>query len=166
MSWRLKLLLFVLVSSLQAAGPLDDKGPPYFVDRYGPVKSARTVSSATFMDPASGSITVKGLFSSREYRKGELRVQPVFFLPSLELAAVRFQLNRTWTNEQIEAALKAYGGEWRRVKRGMITQWLAPDGSLAISMLTWLDIQSKAIVDLVARTSAENEAKRKAVPNF
>ncbi len=160
------LPLALLAGNLQAAGPLDDKGPPYFVDRYGPAKSNKTVSSASFTDLKHGSLTVKGQFSAREFRQGELRVQPVFFLPSLELAAVRLQLDRAWTDEQIAAALKAYGGEWKLVKRGIITHWVAPDGALAISMLTWLDIQSKAVVDMVAKKSADDAAKRKAVPTF
>lgn len=167
MTWKHGLFLLSLLGcTLHGAGPLDDKGPPYFVDRYGPAKTSKTVSTAVFTDLKHGGVTVKGQFSAREYRQGELRVQPIFILPSLELAAVRLQLNRAWTDEQVEAALKAYGGEWKLVKRGTITHWIAPDGSLAISMLTWLDIHSKAVVDLVSKTSAEAAAKRKAVPTF
>jgi hypothetical protein len=158
--------LFFLLTAIASAGALDDKTPAYFVDRYGPAKSSKTQSTGSFMNPTRGPVTVKGQFSVREFRKGDLRVQPVFFLPSLDLAAVRLQMDRQWTDEQIEAALAAYGGEWKLVKKGIVTYWVAPDGSLAISMLTWLDIQSKAIVDQVAKTQAEDDAKRKAVPKF
>jgi len=72
-----------------------------------------------------------------------------------------------WNDEQIEAALAAYGGEWKPITRnGVVTSWIAPDGSLAIKMLTWLDILSKPIVDQVAKAVADDDAKRKAVPNF
>ena len=148
------------------AGVFDGKSSAYFVDRYGPAKSSKTVSTASFVHVGRGAISIKGQFSAREFQKGDLRVQPTFFLPSLELAAVRLQMNRQWTDEQIEAALAAYGGEWKPVKKGIVTYWVAPDGSMAISMLTWLDILSKPIVDLVAKAVAEDDAKRKAVPKF
>lgn len=166
MKW-VAFVLFLTVSTLALAGPLTDKTPAYFVDRYGPAKSSKTVSVHGFVQPERGSIVVKGQFSSREFRQGELRVQPVFFLPKLKLASVRLQLNRAWTPEQIEAALTAYGGQWTPVKHnGIINTWVAPDGSRAISMLTWLDIQSKEIVDLLEKTAATEEAKRKAIPQF
>ena len=110
---------------------------------------------------------MKQQFSAREFREGRLWVQPVFFLPSLKLASVRLQMTKGgWTEEQVEAALKAYGGEWKLVKKGVITAWAAPDGSMAIRMLTWIDIHSKAIMDLVERQLADQEAERKAVPKF
>ena len=152
---------------LASAGVFDGKTSAYFVGRYGPAKSSNTVSSHAFTHTKSGGVTVQGQFSAREFRDGELRVQPVFFLPSMAVAAVRLQLNRAWTPEQIEAALAAYGGEWRPISRnGIVNSWVAPDGSIAISMLTWIDIQSKAIVDLIEKTLAEEAAKRKAIPKF
>lgn len=158
---------FALLPLVVLAGVLDDKSPAYFVDRYGPAKSSKTVSSHTCIHVGRGSVIVKGQFSAREFRQGDLIVQTVFFLPSLQLASVRLQLPRQWTPEQIEAALAAYGGEWRPVSRnGIVDSWVAPDGSMAISLLTWLDIQSKAIVDLVAKTLTDDDAKRKAVPKF
>jgi hypothetical protein len=161
------LACFCALPVVALAGPLDDKSPAYFVDRYGPAKSSQTVSSYDFVHTGRGGVTVKRQFSTREFRKDDLRVQPVYFLPSLKLAAVRLQLNRAWTPEQIEAALAAYGGEWKLVKRGpTITSWVAPDGTLAISMLTWIDFQSKAIVDLTAKTVGEADAKQKGVPQF
>lgn len=33
-------------------------------------------------------------------------------------------------------------------------------------MLTWLDINSKAVVDLVQKSIDEDAAKRKAIPKF
>ncbi len=156
----------VLLPLFASAGALDDKTPAYFVDHYGPAKSAKTQSSHPFVHVGRGGVTVKGQFSVREFRQGELIVQPVFFQPSLKLAAVRLQLQREWTPEQNEAALAAYGGEWKPIKKGIVTYWIAPDGTMAISLLTWLDIQSKAIVDLVEKTLADEDAKREAVPKF
>lgn len=167
MTKKIGLFLFsLLCTHLLAAGPLDNKPPAYFVDLYGPAKSAKTVSSHPFVHVGRGAITVKGQFSQREFRKDGLWVQSVFFLPTLQLAAVRLQMNQQWTEQQIEAALAAYGGEWKLIKRGIVTYWVAPDGSLAISMLTWLDIQSKVIVDQTAKTLADDDAKLKVVPNF
>lgn len=159
--------LFSLLPLLTEAGVLDDKTPAYFVDRYGPAKSSGTVSVISAMHVKHGAVNLKGQFSAREFRQGNLLVQCVFFLPSLQLATVRFQMQHSWTKEQIEAALAAYGGKWAPVSRnGIVDSWVAPDGSIAISMLTWLDIQSKAIVDLVEKTVTADDIKRKAVPKF
>lgn len=158
--------LFVLQLSARG-GVLDDKTPPYFVDRYGSAKSSKTESSHSFLHAQRGHVNAKGQFSVREFKKGDLRVQPVFFLPSLKLASVRMTLGHKWTQEQVEAALVAYGGEWEPVKiNGIIDEWVAPDGTRAISMLTSLFIQSKAVVDLVKQTLAEDDAKRKEIPKF
>lgn len=164
---KLLTFIFLLLFSTACAAPLDGKSPAYFVDRYGPAKSAKTESSHGFIHPGRGSIPIKAQFSAREFRQGDLRVQPVFFLPSLRLAAVRLQLNRAWTPEQIEAALAAYGGEWTAVKHnGIVDTWIAPDGSMAIAMLTWIDIQSKEIVDLVNKAVVAEEALRNAIPKL
>jgi len=159
--------IFAFLPLVIQAGTLDEKTPAYFVDRYGPPKSSGTVTSIPAIHIKRGGVVVKGQFSSREFRQGDLHIQCVFFLPSLQLATVRFQMQHPWTKEQIEAALAAYGGKWTPVSRnGIVDSWVAPDGSMAISMLTWLDIQSKAIVDQVERILAEDDAKRKAVPKF
>lgn len=161
------LVLICLSTSAAWAAVLDGKTPAYFVDRYGPAKSSETKTSGSFVHTTRGAVTVKAQFSVREYREGNLTVQAVFFLPSLELASVRLQLRQQWTAEQIKAALDAYGGEWRPLSRNAaVNSWVAPDGSMAISMLTWLDIQSKAIVDQAAKTLADEDAKRNAIPKF
>lgn len=158
------LMLFPL---LVVARVFDGKTSAYFVDRYGPAKSSNTVSSHPFTHTKSGGVVIKGQFIAREFRDGELPVQPVFFLPSMAVAAIRLQLNRAWTSEQIEAALAAYGGEWRPISSNdMVKSWVAPDGSIAISMLTWIDINAKAVVDLVQKNIDEDAAKRKAIPKF
>jgi hypothetical protein len=168
MTKKIGLILFSLIWVLSLmAGPLDDKTPGYFVDRYGQTKSSKPVSTYSFVHPVRGAVTIKGQFSAREFREGKLWVQPVFFLPSLKLASVRLQMTSGgWTDEQVEAALRAYGGEWKLVKKGVVTAWIAPDGSMAVRMLTWIDIHSKAIFDQVEKVVADEDAKRKAVPNF
>jgi hypothetical protein len=164
---RCFLLLALLSVSLLAAGPLDDKGPPYFVDRYGLAKSSATVGKESFVHVGRGGVMLKGQFSARSFRQEDLRVEAVFFQPSLELAAVRLWLKQEWTTEQIAAALQAYGGEWKPTQNnGIVRSWQAPDGSLAIKLLNSLQIQSKTIVDAVAKELAEQDAKRKAVPTF
>lgn len=160
--------VLALLPLIALAGPLDDKTPAYFVDRYGPAKSSKVQSTASFTSPSRGAVTVKGQFSVREFRDGDLRVTAVFFYPSLKPAAVRLQLNRAWTKEQVEAALAAYGGSWQPASSGnpMIKAWVAPDETLAFAILTWVDFQSKEIVALVEKFLAESDAKRKAVPKL
>lgn len=169
MTWKHGLFLLSLLGcTLRAAGPLDDKGPPYFVDRYGPAKSSDTVSTQGFLSGGRGMVSLKGQFSVRTFRKDKLRVEAVFLSPSLKLAAVNLRMGQFWTDEQIQAALKAYGGEWKPVKlaNGVVKQWVAPDGSNAIYLLSSLHIQSKEIVDAVESELADQDAKRKDVPKF
>ncbi len=166
----MKYLIFMSLAFLPAAaiaGILEDKSPAYFVDRYGVQKSSKNVSSVPYIHVKRGGVQVKGQFSTREFHKGDLTVHAVFFLPSLQPASVRLQLKQKWTREQVEAALVAYGGSWTPVtQNGIVDFWTAPDGSLAINMLTWVEIQSKTIVDEVAKNLADKDAKRKAVPKF
>lgn len=163
----LLVLLFAFLPVVAHAGVLDDKTPAYFVDRYGTQKSSKNVSSVPYIHVKRGGVQVKGQFSNREFRKDDLIVHAVFFLPSLQLASVRLQLKQKWTREQVEAALEAYGGSWQPVSQnGIVDSWIAPDGSLAINMLTWVEIQSKTIVAEVAKNLAAEDAKRKAVPKF
>jgi len=161
------IVLLLLLIAVGHAAPFDDKSPAYFVDRYGPAKSSRVESKAGFTHTKYGSFGIKGPFSVREYRKDDLKVRAVFFYPSLRLAAVRLQFDHQWTREQIDAALAAYGGEWETIDRGPFSiRWQAPDGTEAISMLTWLDFQSKTVKDAVGKAAEEHEAKRKEVPKF
>ena len=166
----MKHLIFIALALLPVAvlaGVLDDKTPAYFVDRYGTQKSSKNVSSVPYIHVKRGGVQVKGQFSTREFRKGDLIVHAVFFLPSLQLASIRFQLKQKWTREQVEAALEAYGGSWQPVSQnGIVDSWIAPDGSLAINMLTWVEIQSKTIVAEVAKNLTAEDAKRKAIPKF
>jgi hypothetical protein len=163
----LATVLTIILPFSALAGTLDEKPPAYFVDRYGPAVYSKPTSSDSFINVGRGGVLVKGPFSVREYRKGDLMVHTVHFLPSLRLASVTLHLPRQWTNEQIEAALASYGGAWKPVSaRGIINYWVAPDGAVAISLLNLLQIQSKVIVDQILKSLAEDDAKRKAVPKF
>lgn len=148
--------------------PLGERTPAYFVDRYGPARSARNVSQHAFVDPQTGSLTVKGEFSVREFRTDGLRVRAVFHVPSLKLAEVTLRLaSNTWTDEQVEAALSAYGPEWRLTGRNVgQRRWSTPDGARAILLLTSLHIQSPRTVAAIEQARQERETQRKAVPKF
>jgi hypothetical protein len=167
---RLLFVALLLAASriTAIAGALDDKTPAYYVDRYGPPKSGVIKSTAAFAEPTYGSVEIKGPFSIREFREGDLRVEAIFNHPSLKLAAVRLQLNHPWTEAQIEAALAAYGGDWKpiRLKHTTIRTWAAPDGSRATEILTTIHIQSRAVTEIVEKTLAEFDAKRKAIPKL
>lgn len=161
------LLLALPLVALAQGGPLDDKSPAYFVDRYGPAKESRTASKANFFHPASGTETVERQFSVRSFRNDTLRVEATFFLPSLKAAEVRLSLPQQWTQEQIDAALGAYGNAWNVESRSLgINVWRAPDGSRAVLILNSLHFQSLALVDLIEASRASRVAKKKAVPKF
>jgi len=141
--------------------------PPYFVDRYGLAKSSKNVSNFGFLYPKRGNVEVKGPFSIRDFRHGDLRVVAVFNLPSLKLAGVKYSLNRSWTPEQIQAALSALGSDWKPYDANIgFKAWQLQDGTIAISILNSLEIQSASVVEAIAKEVAAKEAARKAVPKF
>ena len=170
----LTLLALTLSATLFAAArdtvpvvPLGERTPAYFVDRYGQARSARNVSQYAFLSTTIGTQIVKGEFSLREYRAQDLRVRTVFHVPSLKLAEVTLHMGRTWTEEQIKAALAAYGTDWRPDGRNIGQQrWTTPEGARAVLLLTGLYIQPPATVEAVEKARLEAEAKRKAVPKF
>ena len=167
MKLKLALLVLVVGARVFAAGPLEDKTPAYFVDRYGPATESRMEMSASFFIRKRGAAKVDGSFSVREFRHNDLRVTAVFFHPSLKLASVRLQLKHAWTAEQVAAALEAYGASWKPTDGGIdIKEWIAPDGTQAIKMLTWVDFQSAEAVALANKALAEADAKRKANPKL
>ena len=140
---------------------------PYFVDRYGLAKSSKNVSKFGFLHPKRGNVEVKGPFSVRDFRHGDLRIVAVFNLPSLKLAGVKYSLNRSWTPEQIQAALSALGTGWKPYDGNIAFKaWQTQDGTIAISILNSLEIQSASVVEAIAKEVAAKEAARKAVPKF
>lgn len=146
---------------------MDDKTPAYFVDHYGVAKSAGNAAKANYAHVKHGIVAVKGQFSTRRFKAGDLEVYAVFFLPSLKLATASYQLPNVWTDEQINAALIAYGPNWKPIHdQGFVKSWVAPDGTVATYILTTLHIQAKAFTELGEKTIADREAKAKAVPKF
>jgi len=147
--------------------PLTERTPAYFVDRYGPAKASKNVAQANFIHPTRGNIVLKGQFSTREFHSGDLRVQTVFHLPSLKLAAVTLRFPRAWTPEQIDTALTAYASDWKPDGQQVVVKtWITLTGDKAIFLLSALEIQSAAIAQRVEASVQESEAKRKAVPKF
>jgi hypothetical protein len=171
--WLPSLYLVLATVSIAAAVktpasvPIAERTPAYFVDRYGTARSVRSVSHFAFLSPGVGALAVKGEFSVRDYHAENLRVRAVFHVPSLKLAEVTLQVGRTWTDEQLKAALAAYGADWRPDGRNFGQQrWTTPDGARAILLLTTLYIQAPGTVSAVEKVRLEAEAKRKAVPKF
>lgn len=169
------LLLLVLTSLTSSAAvakteklvPLVERAPAYFVDRYGPAKTSKNVTQANFIHPTRGNIVLKGQFSTREFQSGDLRVQTVFLLPSLKLAAVTLRFPRAWTPERIDAALTAYASDWKPDGPQVVVKtWTTPRGDKAVFTLSALEIQSASIAQRVEAAVQESDAKRKAIPKF
>lgn len=130
--------------------PLAERTPAYFVDRYGPAKASKNVAQANFIHSTRGNIVIKGQFSTREFQSGDLRVQTVFLLPSLKLAAVTLRFPRAWTSEQIDAALTAYASDWKPDGPQVVVKtWTTPRGDKAVFTLSALEIQSASIAQRV-----------------
>jgi hypothetical protein len=144
-----------------------DRTPAYFVDRYGSATSSVNAAQHAFLHPRHGNVEIKRQFSIRGFRDGDLRVKAVFYVPSLKLASVILQLPRRWTEDQIEAALAAYGGEWNpEGSKVVFRTWSRSDGARAIFTLTSLEIQLPEIVSALDERVREEEAQKKVVPKF
>jgi len=161
---------FALVTAAHAAERLPsiaDRTPAYFTDRYGYAKTTRDVQVSSFVDSTKGTIRITGKFSLREYQSDKLRITATFFLPSLKPASVTLQLPHSWTQEQIDAGLAAYGANWKQTKANIaVKEWMLPDGTKAISILNSLVIHSPEVSELIQKALSEKETKRKAVPKF
>ncbi len=141
--------------------------PAYFVDLYGSPKSSKTEKKWSFFVEKRGAISVEGQFSVRDFRKGDLRAVAVFEIPSLKLVGVRLHLPRKWTAPQVEAALNAYGNNWKSLEKTFgINTWLTPDGAKAVSMLNYMEFQSPEIVETARKVVERDKAQRNAVPEF
>lgn len=159
----------VCAAGESAATPVSvsERTPANFVDLYGMSTSAQNVSEHSFHEPGRVTVAIKGPFSVRSFRSGDLRVQAVFHLPSLKLAGVRLTLPRSWTREQVDAALMAYGSQWKLTGgnvAGLVRT--SPAGDRAISTLNSLEIQSPEVVKAIEQVLQERDAQRKAVPKF
>lgn len=167
---RLIVLLLPVRLFAQPAPPIQaftERTPAYFTDRYGFAKSSKTFPKYVFLHPGRGNVEISGQFSVKEFRSGDLRVESIFHLPSLKLAAVKLHLPRQWTREQNETALAAYGAEWKPVSGNpALKLWITPNGVRAISILNSLEIQSAAVIQATERALQDADAKRKAIPKF
>jgi hypothetical protein len=159
------VFLTVAASVCQAADAFD-RTPAYFVDRYGSAKSSSLEKQASFVLPGVGVISLKGEFSVREFRKDRLRVKAVFRVPELTLAGVVYYLPNLWTQEQVDAALEAFGGKWEVDKSGYGRGYVAPDGARAIHLSGSLHFISAETYEALKKEREKQVEKRKAVPKF
>jgi hypothetical protein len=159
--------LLTLLAGNALAGPLDDKTPSYYTNRYGQPKSSDLVNKISVLTNGRGALTLEGQFSQRTFREDKLHAEVIFLLPSLKIATVKLRLGHEWSESQLVAALQAYLGAWKPLSsKGIQKAWVASDGTQALLLLNTLHIQSKAITDQVAAELAASDAKRKEVPKF
>lgn len=143
-----------------------EKTPAYFVDRYGPARSSKLVSSQSFLHPRHGALWIKGEFSVRKFRKGDLNVTATFHVPSLSLAGVTYGLGRGWTEEQVMAALSAFGGNWRPEPYIVGRAFRRQDGACAVLIGYDLRVVSPEMAMAAEKAAEAKGAKKKEVPEF
>lgn len=165
------LALFAVVTVpavAQITGTLG-KSTAYFYDRYGSPIRTREVSEASFITPeVQGAKAISGPFSIRTYRADKLTIEVHYLLPKLEAVCVRYSMPHSWTREQVNAALKAYGDKWTMIPQNVniFPLYTADNGTSAYHMTSMLFVQSAGLRAAFKSSAAAAEAERREVPKF
>lgn len=163
------ILLFIASTAFAQVNGTLGKSTAYFYDRYGTPTRTQEIPEASFITPeARGAKAIKGPFSVRTYRADKLSVKVHYLLPQLEAVCVQYSMPHSWTEEQVNAALRAYGRKWTMIPRtfNISPFYTTDDGTSAYHMSTMLFIQSKGLRDALKASAEAAEAKRREVPKF
>jgi hypothetical protein len=162
------------------APPAADLGKTaqYFTDLYGVPKSDKQVSEFSFSFPNHGSlIRLSRPLTVQEFESDRLTVRVVYAGQERRAIWVKYTLPNPWTSEQINAALKAYGNEWKSTQLSVATSLLLPDRAPTVyqssdgtvgykTLMPELMIYAPQLfLDLQSQVQAAERAK-KAVPKF
>ena len=110
------------------------KADQYFRILYGVPKSEKRLAEFDFALPSHASlIRVSRSFVVRDYASDSLKAQVLYPESGREAIWVRYTLRNPWTQEQIVAALQAYGSGWKVVQEtagtpGVFSTAVVPTG--------------------------------------
>lgn len=154
------------------------KNADYFRNLYGLPKSEKQTAEFAFSLPGYGSMMrLARPLIVQEYQSDKLRTAVLYSSPERQAIWVKYILPNPWTQEQINAALGAYGSDWKIVQQNFgvnfIMQERAPvaygtsTGVLAYkTMVNELIVYAPQLfVDLKGQIE-EGERQKKAVPRF
>lgn len=154
------------------------KTESYFHGLYGYPKSENSVSNFTFMVPRHPStVRVDHNFTIQNFENGRLKVKVLYSEADRRAVWVQYRLPSRWTKEQIEAALEAYGTNWKGVPwtwvMGIVMPAFAPqiyvtdDGVVAYKTAgNELMFYAPVLHSILESRIEQSKQEREAVPNF
>lgn len=153
------------------------KPPEYFTDLYGAPKSEKHVADFSFSLPSYPStIKLHCPLIIQQFESGKLGATVVYMETDRQAIWVDYRLADTWTDEQINAALTAYGSDWKKVDENIMTfmmQNVAPhtyhnsSGCLAYKPVgNDLFVYAPQLHAYLRNQVEEVERQKKAVPKF
>ncbi len=191
----MKCFIPVLVSALITAGcsPKGESSPRpapvaaaadlgkaerHFRNLYGAPKSEKRVADYAFSLPAHGSMIrlIRPLLV-QQYESDQLKVTVLYSETARPAIWVNYTLPNPWTQEQISAALQAYGSDWKIVQENLgmnfILQAKAPvayrssaDTLAYKTMMNELMVYAPPLHADLRGQIAEADRAKKAVPKF
>lgn len=154
------------------------KNEEYFKNLYGAPKSTKQVTELAFSFPGQGSmIHLARPFKVQDFESDKLKTTVVYSDSTQKAIWVKYTLPNPWTQEQINAALQAYGSNWKVVQQNFGMNFLLNDrapvtygsstGCLACKTITGelIIYAPQLYLDLRGQIE-EKERQKKAVPKF
>ena len=154
------------------------KTEEHFRNLYGAPKTEKHVADYAFSLPAHGSmIRLTRPLIVQQYESDRLKVTVVYSELARRAIWVKYTLPSPWTQEQINAALKVYGSDWKIVQENLGLDFVMGDkapvvyrsstGSLAYkTMVDALVVYAPQLYADLRGQIAEAERQKKAVPKF
>lgn len=89
-----------------------NKSPAYFVTHFGLPRSSQDVTQWEFSRRDGTRYVLVRKFSVRTYRRNDVEIEAVFWLPYLTLAAVTYRHPPPWARDELNGLLSLYGSGW------------------------------------------------------
>ena len=154
------------------------KTPEYFRNLYGSPKSRKEVPEFNFTLPRHGNfIRLARNFIVEDFESDRLKAKVVYSGPPERALWVKYTLPNPWTQQQINAALEAYGSKWKVAPENpamdLIMQSKSPhvyvSGTSVVAYKTMVDelivYAPQLCLDLRSQIQ-ELDRQKKAVPKF
>lgn len=149
-----------------------------FRNLYGAPKTEKHVADFAFSLPAHGSmIRLARPLVVQQYESDRLKATVVYSETERRAIWVKYTLPNAWTQEQINAALKAYGSDWKIVQENLGLDFIMRDkapvvyrssaGTLAYkTMFNELIVYAPQLYADLRGQIEEADRQKKAVPKF
>jgi hypothetical protein len=154
------------------------KGQGYFRNLFGAPKSEMRAEAYDFSLPMAGGVArLSRNLIVQEYETNKLKASVIYSETAEHAIWVRYRLPDPWTEEQLNAALNAYGSDWKIAKQDLGVTLILRDKAPAVYVSSAGTVAYKTVgnelvlyaprlySDLLAQIE-ESKRQKKAVPQF